>query len=114
MEHYIVFHEDCSQDEQRRTRRLDTKEPLPNLLLIDGGRPQINAAHKAVKKLGLENQLDLVALAKKEEEIYFIGSHSTLKLAYADPALQLLQRIRDESHRFALRLQRKRRKYDIK
>ena len=84
----------------RRYRRLrDENKPLPDLVLIDGGRGQLNAARSALEGLGI--QLPVVGLAKEEEELYLPFRAEPLKLAENSPALHLLQRVRDESHRVA-------------
>jgi excinuclease ABC subunit C len=84
----------------RRYRRLrDEGRPLPDLVLIDGGRGQLNAARSALREVGVE--LNIIGLAKEEEEIYIPGKEIPLKLEPNSPALHLLQRVRDESHRFA-------------
>jgi excinuclease ABC subunit C len=83
----------------RRYRRLkDEGKPLPDLVLVDGGRGQLHAALQALSEQGV--QLSVIGLAKDEEEIY-MPAKEPLRLAASSPALQLLQRIRDESHRFA-------------
>ena len=93
----------------RRYRRLiDEDKPLPDLILIDGGRGQLNAALAALKKLGIEEIL-IAGLAKREEEIYVPDREETIRLDRHDPALQLLQMVRDETHRFAVSSHRKRR-----
>jgi len=94
-------------------RRLDLalkeSEPIAQLLLIDGGKGQLNYAESAVKSMVLPTAVELVSLAKREEEVYLINQKWPLKLPKEDPALKLLMRVRDEAHRFALRLQRKQR-----
>lgn len=93
----------------RRYRRvLEEGKPLPDLILIDGGRGQLNAAVAALDRLQIED-LPIVGLAKREEEIYRPGEEEPLRLEHHDPALQLLQRVRDETHRFAVTSHRKRR-----
>ena len=85
----------------RRYARLVTeKTALPNLVLIDGGKPQLSAARQALKQLGL--QIPLAALAKKQEELYLPGRSFSLRLNRTSGALKLVQRIRDEAHRFAI------------
>jgi excinuclease ABC subunit C len=94
----------------RRYRRLvDDKKPLPDLILIDGGRGQLNAAIAALHKVGVEEIL-IAGLAKREEEIYVPGREETIRLEKRDPALQLLQMVRDETHRFAVSSHRRRRR----
>jgi excinuclease ABC subunit C len=78
----------------------DTPPNLPNLILIDGGKGQLNAARAELEKLGLSN-LPIIGLAKEFEEIYRPGQAEPLRLDHQTGALKLLQRVRDESHRFA-------------
>ena len=86
----------------RRYRRLQAEnQEYPNLVLIDGGLGQLHAAEAALGELGLE-QLELAALAKKEELVFRPGSSEPLRIPKSSPVLQLLQRIRDEAHRFAI------------
>ncbi|MFH1098996.1 MAG: hypothetical protein V1723_03690 [Candidatus Uhrbacteria bacterium] len=74
--------------------------PSPDLLLIDGGKPQLNAAIRVMRRLGVS--FSVVALAKRAEEIYLPGERFPLRLPRNSSALHLLQRIRDEAHRFAV------------
>ena len=73
---------------------------MPDLIVIDGGKGQLNAACGELKKLGLE-RIPVIGLAKEFEEIYFPGGKEPLRLSHENNALKLLQRIRDESHRVA-------------
>lgn len=73
---------------------------LPDLIVIDGGKGQLNAALAELKKLGVEN-IPIIGLAKEFEEIYRPGISEPLRLSHESGALKLLQRVRDESHRFA-------------
>jgi excinuclease ABC subunit C len=73
---------------------------LPDLILIDGGKGQLNMACEELKKLGLE-RIPVIGLAKEFEEIYQPGKSEPLRLSHDSGALKLLQRVRDESHRFA-------------
>jgi len=85
----------------RRYRRLrDEKKTLPDLVVIDGGRGQIGAALKAFAALDLEPP-PVIGLAKKHETIIFPDERLPLNLSLNSPALNLLQRLRDEAHRFA-------------
>ena len=85
----------------RRYMRLKKEgRPMPDLILIDGGKGQLNAAMSELIKLDLEN-IPVIALAKKSEEIHRSGEIKSLRLGLDNDALKLLQRIRDESHRFA-------------
>jgi excinuclease ABC subunit C len=80
--------------------RRDACPTLPNLILIDGGKGQLSAACVELKKLGLE-KIPVIGLAKEFEEIYLPGKSEPLRLGLDHPAVKLLQRIRDESHRVA-------------
>ncbi|HEX8618870.1 MAG TPA: excinuclease ABC subunit UvrC [Thermoanaerobaculia bacterium] len=94
----------------RRYRRvLEDKKPLPDLILIDGGRGQLNAALAALNKLGVE-EIPIAGLAKREEEIYVPDRDEPIRLEKHDPALQLLQMVRDETHRFSVSSHRRRRR----
>jgi excinuclease ABC subunit C len=85
----------------RRFRRLSQEgESFPDLLLIDGGKGQLNAALQAMQALGIKPPTT-ISLAKREEEIYIPGQDEPLKLSRHSFALRLLQYVRDESHRFA-------------
>jgi len=76
-------------------------DPLPDLVLVDGGPGQLRAAREALAALGLD--LRLASLAKREEEVFVPGRLHPLRLRRDDPALQLLQRVRDEAHRSGIR-----------
>jgi excinuclease ABC subunit C len=90
------------------TRRRDDGKPFPDLVVIDGGKGQLNAAHAALDALGL-GAMPLISLAKREEEIFMLGRSESLRLPRRSPALRVLQQARDEAHRFAITFQRKRR-----
>ena len=90
------------------TRRVTEEKPLPDLIVIDGGKGQLNAAHAALDPLGL-GAMPIISLAKREEEIFLLGKSEPLKLSRRSPALRVLQQARDEAHRFAITFQRKRR-----
>ena len=90
---------------RRFTGSLKDKLAKPDLLLIDGGLPQVNAVEKALCAAGIDN-LPLIGLAKKNEELYFPGRGRPLQLSKDGPALKLLMEIRDEAHRFALKYHR--------
>jgi excinuclease ABC subunit C len=89
-------------------RRIDEGRTLPDLIVIDGGKGQLNAAHAALDTVGL-GSLPLISLAKREEEIFIVGRAESLRLPRRSPALRMLQQARDEAHRFAVTFQRKRR-----
>jgi len=80
----------------------------PNLVVVDGGRGQLAAALAAMEELELP-RVAVIALAKREEEVFVPGSSASIRLERHSPALQLLQRVRDEAHRVALRYHRRRR-----
>ena len=86
---------------RRYGQTLQGRDPLPQLVLIDGGPSQLDFARKALSALGL-GDLPCAALAKEEELIYHSEDGRPLRLSSDDPALLLLQRIRDEAHRFAI------------
>jgi excinuclease ABC subunit C len=90
------------------TRRLAEEKQLPDLVVIDGGKGQLGAALDAARAVG-QTQLPIVSLAKREEEIFLPGRVQPLALSRRSPSLRLLQRARDEAHRFALSYSRKRR-----
>ena len=90
------------------TRRLAEEKALPDLVVIDGGKGQLGAALDAARAVG-QPQLPIVSLAKREEEIFLPGRVQPLALSRRSPSLRLLQRARDEAHRFAVSYSRKRR-----
>ena len=94
----------------RRYRRLqDEKKPLPDLILVDGGLGQLHAAADALEELQIINQ-PLASIAKKEEILYVLGrEQEPVALDHHSPALHLIQKIRDEAHRFAVTFHRARR-----
>ncbi|MDX1918453.1 MAG: excinuclease ABC subunit UvrC [Candidatus Caenarcaniphilales bacterium] len=98
---------------KRRYQSLEKNGDLPDLILIDGGKGQLSAAREAISELGLEDRANLISLAKKEEEIYCLSGEKKI-LPRNSPALQVLQRARDEAHRFALSYNRKRRQASAK
>jgi len=92
---------------QRRYRKLlEEGGPFPDLILIDGGKGQLSAAYAALEELGLAN-LVAVGIAKKEELLFTRDREDPIALAADDPALLLVQRIRDEAHRFAVTFHRR-------
>jgi excinuclease ABC subunit C len=87
----------------RRYKRLKTEErPLPKLIVIDGGKGQLNAAVEALRKLDLYGQIPIVGIAKRLEEIYFPHDPYPLHIDKKSPSLNLLQKVRNEAHRFAI------------
>jgi len=90
------------------TRRLKEAAPLPDLMVVDGGKGQLSAALQAARAAG-HPELPLASLAKREEEVFLPGRAEPLRLSRRSPALKLLQRARDEAHRFGLAYSRARR-----
>jgi excinuclease ABC subunit C len=82
-------------------RRRDEERPIPDFCLIDGGKGQLGAARQALEGLGM-GDVQLGALAKKEEEVFLPGRSKPVRLDRRDRALHVLQRIRNEAHRFAV------------
>lgn len=94
----------------RRYKRLsEENEEMPQLVIIDGGKGQLNAANEAIQELNLQGQMTLIGLAKNEEEIFFIGDQQSLKLPYDSESHKMIRRIRDEVHRFGINFHRKKR-----
>jgi excinuclease ABC subunit C len=93
---------------RRYARLLREDKPLPNLVLIDGGKGQLAAAARALHELGLE-ALPTASIAKREELLFVKGRHEPVRIDHHSPVLHLIQMIRDETHRFAVTYHRKRR-----
>jgi excinuclease ABC subunit C len=89
-------------------RRVEESRPLPDLVVIDGGKGQLNAAHEALDAVGLGAH-PLISLAKREEEVFVFGRAESVRISRRSPGLRMLQQARDEAHRFAVTFQRKRR-----
>ena len=89
-------------------RRVEEDRPLPDLVVIDGGKGQLSSAHAALVDMGL-GEMPLISLAKRDEEIFIVGRSDPVRLSRRSPALRMLQQARDEAHRFAVTFQRKRR-----
>ena len=87
-------------------RRVDEERPIPDLLVVDGGKGQLGAARGALEELGVTD-VALAALAKREEVIFRPDRSDPIRLGRKNPALHLLQRLRDEAHRFAVSYNRK-------
>ncbi len=87
-------------------RLVEKEEPMPDLVLVDGGKGQLSAARDALFAIGLRDTA-LASLAKREEEVFLPGRREPVRLGRADRALHLLQRMRDEAHRFAVSYNRK-------
>ncbi len=96
---------------RRYTRLIVEDAKLPNLIIIDGGKGQLNFALKELEKLGLK--IPIISIAKNFEEIFLPGSNIPLKLGKTEKALKFVQEIRDEAHRFAIKYNRLLRKKEL-
>ncbi|MEO6837305.1 MAG: excinuclease ABC subunit C, partial [Ginsengibacter sp.] len=94
----------------RRYKRLLKEEiPLPQLIIIDGGKGQLNAAIEGLEEIGMIGKTTVVGLAKNEEEIFFPGDQQSIKLPWDSESLKLIRRVRDEVHRFGITFHRNQR-----
>ena len=91
---------------RRYKRLMDEAQPLPQLVIIDGGKGQLSAAMDSIEKLGLTGRMTLVGLAKREESLFFAGDSEPIQLSFDSPAHLLVRRIRDEVHRFGITFHR--------
>ena len=94
---------------RRYSRLINESVPLPQLIIIDGGKGQLNAAMESIGKLNLNGKMTVVGLAKNEEEIFFSKDKQSIKLPWDSESLKLIRRIRDEVHRFGIRFHRQKR-----
>ena len=94
---------------RRYKRMLEEEQPLPKLIIIDGGKGQLSAALESINLLGLKGKVTLVGLAKNQEELFFAGDTSSLQLPWDSESLKLIRRIRDEVHRFGITFHRNKR-----
>jgi excinuclease ABC subunit C len=94
---------------RRYSRLLKENAPLPQLIIIDGGKGQLNAAMESIIELGLTGKVTVVGLAKNEEEIFFPNDQQSVKLSWDSDSLKLIRRIRDEVHRFGINFHRQKR-----
>ena len=88
---------------------LEKKQALPQLIIIDGGKGQLNAALEALCELGIEHQVTTIGLAKNLEELFFPGDSESIRLHFNSPAHRLVRVIRDEVHRFGIQFHRSQR-----
>ncbi len=91
---------------RRYSRLVKEKQSLPQLIIIDGGKGQLNAAYEILKSLGLETKITLIGIAKRLEEIYFPGDPVPLYINKKSESLKLIQQLRNEAHRFAITFHR--------
>jgi excinuclease ABC subunit C len=94
---------------RRYARLLNENEPLPDLIVVDGGKGQLSAACDALKELNLYGQIPIIGIAKRLEEIYFPDDSLPLYIDKKSESLKLIQQIRDEAHRFAITYHRDKR-----
>jgi excinuclease ABC subunit C len=94
---------------RRYKRVIEEHKPFPQLVIIDGGKGQLNAALEAFDELHATGMTTLTGLAKHEEELFFAGDRESLKLPYNSDSLKLIRRIRDEVHRFGINFHRNKR-----
>ena len=94
---------------RRYKRMIVEQQPLPELIIIDGGKGQLSAALESIDKLGLQGKITLVGLAKNQEELFFLGDTTSLQLPWDSKSLKLIRRIRDEVHRFGITFHRNKR-----
>jgi excinuclease ABC subunit C len=91
---------------RRYKRFVDENIPLPNLIVIDGGKGQLSSAIESLEKLGISEKVPIIGIAKKLEEIYFKNDPIPLYIDKKSPALKLIQKMRDEAHRFGITFHR--------
>lgn len=94
---------------RRYHRLLAESQPLPQLVIIDGGKGQLGSAMESIRELDLIGSMTVVGLAKNEEEIFFPGDKESIKLPYDSESLKLIRRVRDEVHRFGITFHRQKR-----
>jgi excinuclease ABC subunit C len=94
---------------RRYSRLLAEKEPLPQLIIIDGGKGQLGAALEVLEKLGLRGKIAIIGIAKRLEEIFFPGDSIPIYLDKRSESLKVIQFLRNEAHRFGITHHRNRR-----
>ena len=94
---------------RRYRRMLDEEQELPQLVIVDGGKGQLSSAMLSIFKLGLQDRIQLIGIAKRLEELYFPGDSLPLYLDKKSETLKVIQQMRDEAHRFGITHHRKRR-----
>ena len=94
---------------RRYSRMIQENEELPQLLIVDGGKGQVTAALEALGEIGLQGQIAVVGIAKRLNEVYFPGDSIPLYIDKNSETLHVIQRLRDEAHRFAITFHRKQR-----
>ena len=94
---------------RRYSRILNENKSLPNLIIIDGGKGQLSSSVSSLKELGIYDDVTIIGIAKRLEEIYFSGESTPIYIDKKSESLKLIQKLRDEAHRFSLRQYRNRR-----
>lgn len=94
---------------RRYRRMLEENTPLPQLVIIDGGKGQLSSALKSLKLLGIDNKLTVIGIAKKLEELFYPGDQYPLYLDKKSETLKIIQQLRDEAHRFGITFHRQKR-----
>ena len=94
---------------RRYKRLLEEKKDMPQLIIIDGGKGQLSSAAKSLESLGLLGKIDVIGIAKKLEEIFFFGDSIPLYLDKRSESLKIIQRLRNEAHRFGIKHHRNKR-----
>jgi excinuclease ABC subunit C len=94
---------------RRYKRLLNENLPLPQLIIIDGGKGQLSSAVEGLNEIGMQGKTTVVGLAKSEEELFFPGDQESIKLPWDSESLKLIRRIRDEVHRFGINFHRNQR-----
>lgn len=94
---------------RRYKRVMEEKQPLPQLLIVDGGKGQLSSAVEALKEMGIYNQLPVIGIAKRLEEIYYPDDPLPLHIDKKSETLKVIQQMRDEAHRFGITHHRNRR-----
>jgi excinuclease ABC subunit C len=94
---------------RRYKRLLEEDEALPQLIIVDGGKGQLSSGVKALERLGLRGKIAIIGIAKRLEELYYPGDTYPLYLDKKSETLKVIQKLRDEAHRFGITFHRKKR-----
>ena len=94
---------------RRYKRLLDEKQPLPNLIIIDGGKGQLSSALKIMDELDLRGKIAIIGIAKRLEELFYPGDSVPLYLDKKSETLKIIQQLRNEAHRFGITFHRDKR-----
>jgi excinuclease ABC subunit C len=88
--------------DRRYSRLIEEQSPLPDLIIVDGGKGQLSSAYSILVKLGIETKVPIIGLAKRLEEVFVPGQSEAIFLPRTSSSLKLIQNLRDEAHRFAI------------